>query len=156
MLQRVQSVYLFLVFLFAALFAVLPLGHFPAGSPDMPLRLISIHDFFAPIDGTGIGWMGALLILLFAIAILITVYMTFQYKKRLFQIKLGKMNIMVHAVMILITFFFLDSIRNQLDATGFSYGAAVFFPVISLIFILLANKAIRKDEELVRSADRLR
>ncbi|MFO7874671.1 MAG: DUF4293 domain-containing protein [Bacteroidales bacterium] len=156
MLQRVQSVYLFLVFLFAVLFAVLPLGHFPVGSPDMPLRLISMHDFFASIDGTGIGWMGALLILFWAIAILITVYMTFQYRKRLFQIKLGKMNIMVHAVMILITFFFLDSIRNQLDDTGFSYGAAVFFPVISLIFILLANKAIRKDEELVRSADRLR
>ncbi|MBK8498927.1 MAG: DUF4293 domain-containing protein [Flavobacteriales bacterium] len=37
-----------------------------------------------------------------------------------------------------------------------SYGASFFLPMGSLLLAILAERAIRKDEELVRSADRLR
>ncbi len=50
----------------------------------------------------------------------------------------------------------IDNIRTQLEHYEVSYGPGIFFPIISLLFILLANRAIRKDENLVRAADRIR
>jgi hypothetical protein len=35
-------------------------------------------------------------------------------------------------------------------------GIGMFIPILSIVLIVLANKAIRKDEQLVKSADRLR
>jgi hypothetical protein len=35
-------------------------------------------------------------------------------------------------------------------------GIGMFLPIISIVFIALANKAIKKDEDLVKSVDRLR
>jgi hypothetical protein len=37
-----------------------------------------------------------------------------------------------------------------------SYQFGIFLPVISLLLLVLASRAIRKDEALVKSADRLR
>jgi len=35
-------------------------------------------------------------------------------------------------------------------------GIGMFIPVLSIVFLVLANKAIKKDEDLVKSADRFR
>jgi hypothetical protein len=35
-------------------------------------------------------------------------------------------------------------------------GIGMFIPILSIVLIVLANKARRKDEQLVKSADRLR
>lgn len=155
MLQRIQSVYLFLVFVFAGLFAVLPLAHFSGDTPFIPLRIMQYSNFFSETAFNPV-WQGVLLIITWAISLLLTVFMTSQYRNRLLQVKLGKLNILIHVVLILLTFFFIDGLRSQLDAIAYSYGAGVVFPVISLVFILMANKAIKKDESLVRSADRIR
>ncbi len=154
MLQRVQTVYLFIVFIFSLLFVNLPLAHFPAESLT-PLRIITHSHFFALADLEG-AWLGVLLIILFALSALLTIYTTFLYKKRLQQIRIGKLNMILHAAMVLATFFFIDHIRSQANDTDFSYGVAVLFPIISMILLLMANRAIRRDEELVRSADRFR
>ncbi len=155
MLQRIQSVYLFLVFVFGILFAVLPLANFSGDTPFIPLRLLNYIAFFRETAFSA-GWQGIVLIIIWAFSLTLTVFMTFQYRNRLFQVKLGKLNILLHVGLILVTFFFIDSLRNQLDGVVFNYGAGVLFPVISLIFILMAIKAIKRDEALVRSADRIR
>jgi hypothetical protein len=36
------------------------------------------------------------------------------------------------------------------------YQFGMYIPLISLIFLVLASRAIRKDEELIKSSDRLR
>ncbi len=155
MLQRIQSVYLFLVFVFAILFAVLPIAQFVTDTAGYSLRLLKYRAFF---DQTVFyaNWTGVLLIILWASILVLIPIMTFQFKNRLLQIKLGKMNIFLHVLLIMLTFFFIDNISNQVDVVSFNYGPGVIFPVISLIFILMAIKAIKKDEELVRSAGRFR
>ena len=35
-------------------------------------------------------------------------------------------------------------------------GIGMFLPIVAIVFLVLANKAIKKDEDLVKSADRLR
>ncbi len=155
MLQRVQSIYLFLVFVFALLYALFPLAHLESDTASYVVRLTQFGSLFSQ-SPLSMGFLGVMAIVLWLVTIVITVYMTFQYKNRLFQIKLGKLNMLLHAALILVSFFFIDSLRAQLDNGTMSYGAGIFFPVISLIFILMAIKAIRRDENLVRSADRIR
>lgn len=40
--------------------------------------------------------------------------------------------------------------------TGASYNAGAFMPILAIIFCFLAIRGIRKDEQLIKSADRLR
>jgi hypothetical protein len=40
--------------------------------------------------------------------------------------------------------------------TAPSYQFGIFFPLVSLVCIIMASRAIRKDEALVKSSDRLR
>jgi len=35
-------------------------------------------------------------------------------------------------------------------------GIGMFLPIVSIVLLVLANKAIKKDEDLVKSVDRLR
>jgi hypothetical protein len=35
-------------------------------------------------------------------------------------------------------------------------GIGMFLPIISIVLLVMANKAIKKDEALVKSVDRLR
>lgn len=155
MLQRIQSIYLFLVFLFAILYALFPLAQLDSEMASYSVRVIQFGSFFAKTPFT-MGFLGVTAIVLWLAVVLMTVYMTFQYKNRLFQIKLGKLNMLLHAALILVSFFFIDNLRGQLENSAMSYGVGVLFPVFSLIFILMAIKAIRRDENLVRSADRIR
>ncbi len=155
MIQRIQSVYLFLVFVFALLFAVLPMAQFIVEEMSVSLRLLYFRSFFEETAFSS-SWHIVLLTILWAVSMLVTVVTTFQYKNRLLQIKMGKLNILLHVALIMLVFFFIDALRGQVIGAEFSYGAGVLFPVISLIFILMAIKAIKKDEALVRSADRFR
>ena len=60
-----------------------------------------------------------------------------------------------------IAFLFItdNSMRAYLERSGevvSSYGPSFFFPMVVLVLAFLAERGIRKDEELVRSVDRLR
>lgn len=155
MLQRIQSIYLFLVFVFALLFFVLPIAQFSSDTADLSFRLMQFRSFFDQVELSA-NWQLLVLIIVWATILILTVIITFQFRNRMLQVKLGKLNILLHVFLIMLTFFFLDSLRNQIDVVAFNYGAGVIFPVVSLLFILMAIKAIKKDEELVRSADRFR
>jgi len=156
MLQRIQSVFLTLVFVFALLFVFLPLGKFDLEGLKIFLKATGIDASANIPEEYGQVWYGyVLLILVFGIMVL-TVFSIFQYKRRSYQIQLGKLNILLHVGLVVIAFFFVDQWRDNLPNLPFSYGAGIILPLVALILILMANRAIKKDEELVRSADRIR
>jgi ABC-type polysaccharide transport system permease subunit len=41
-------------------------------------------------------------------------------------------------------------------ATVSEKGIGMFLPILTIVLLVLANKAIKKDEDLVKSVDRLR
>ena len=155
MIQRIQTVYLFLGFIFAILFLALPLGKIDINGMVYVVKSWSIvsADGTEKLDYSSI--LGVVAMVLPFIIMILCVYTTFLYKNRLLQIKLGKINIFLHVILVVSTFFYLDGIKSEFSGV-LTYGVAVVFPLLAMIFILLAGRAIRKDEELVRSADRLR
>jgi hypothetical protein len=78
-----------------------------------------------------------------------------QYKKRKLQIKYGCVMLILLLLSYVIVFFnHLYPFTGTIDFS--SFRISVLLPLIAIVFDILAILAIRKDEKLVRSADRLR
>ena len=81
--------------------------------------------------------------------------------------RLVNFSILLNIVMVVILFLFyydklykhaLTYLQNESIQVEIikSFKVGSVFPLISLVFLVLAYRSIRKDERMVRSADRLR
>lgn len=156
MLQRVQSLFLILVVALSVLYIVLPLGTFKMNDASVDIVLAVGSPAPESVASEHAVWYRSVLSALPLLALVYTIFIIFQYRRRMYQVKLGKVNILIHLIILVISFFYLDSLRQALPHMSFSFGPAVFFPIVSLILILRANRLIIKDEKLVRAADRIR
>jgi len=77
-----------------------------------------------------------------------------RFKTRKSQFVLNRLNILSNFVLLGVY------VYRALTLSGESLlsqkGIGVLLPVISIVFLVLANKAIQRDENLVKSVDRLR
>ena len=80
----------------------------------------------------------------------------FLYKKRSLQIRLGIFSFIAILIGMVLTviLFIQDPIMEQGGQPNDKLG--LYLPVISLVALLVAQRYIRKDENLVQSMDRLR
>lgn len=136
MIQRIQSLFLLVVILLnAVLVFYLPLW---TTSDDVEIYAIS-----QPIA-----------ISLFLLSSLVTLITIFLFKKRKIQFVLGRLNIILNFVLVGVFAYWTLSLPGEMDIS--EKGIGMLLPIISIVFIALANKAIKKDEDLVKSVDRLR
>ena len=136
MLQRIQTVYLFLAALVSAgLIFIFELWENSAGEPVYAEDVLLVFGLF----------MGSALISLVTI---------FLYKNRKLQFVLGRINIILN--LILLGLFVYWSLTISGETSVSEKGIGMLTPVFSIVFLVLANKAIKKDEDLVKSVDRLR
>ncbi len=78
-----------------------------------------------------------------------------KYKNRLTQMKFGALNSIFMAGTIGSAVYFASQLIRSLEVGG-QYGLGLWLPGAAVVCNLLANRFIRKDERLVRDADRLR
>ena len=76
------------------------------------------------------------------------------YKKRQHQFVLNRLNMIL--TLILLGLFVYRSLNVSGETAVSEKGIGIYLPIISIVLLALANKAIKKDEELVKSVDRLR
>jgi len=94
-----------------------------------------------------------ILALIFGTIVLIIVSII-SFKKRKLQFVLNRLSIISNFV--LLGVFVYRSLSLSGETLVSEKGIGVLFPVISIVFLVLANKAILRDEDLVKSVDRLR
>ena len=141
MIQRIQTVYLFLSALFTALLLFLPLavGVTVSGGPVRATLWGWTDPASADSLSSGaVHWIaGGLSVLVLALALVTCV---------------------VQVVLLLVVCGLLGWCLGSFAAplSAWSLSAASVFPVVSLILTLLAMRGISKDERLVRSLDRIR
>lgn len=87
-------------------------------------------------------------------SILVTFISIFSYKKRKSQFVINRLNIIL--IFFLLGVFVYRSLTLSGETLVSEKGIGVFLPIISIVFLVMANKAIKKDEDLVKSVDRLR
>lgn len=135
MIQRIQSIYLFI----AAIISLLLFWFFPLfNTQSGAIELIDEPIFFTAYVFSGI----------------ISLFTIFRYKNRKQQVVSGRINIIVNFIAFsFILYYFFTALKS--DAQN-QLGVTAFLPIITVVFISMANRAIMKDESLVRSADRFR
>jgi hypothetical protein len=158
MIQRIQT-----VFLIVAVLASIALFFFPFAGvySDIHTYKLWIYDFknMVPGEEPAFSFTTVLpLLLLNIITVAMALVSVFLYKNRMSQLRFVRIGIFTDIVLIgLIFFVYARIVENKLGATPDYLGeAGIYFPLITLIFLILANRFILKDERLVRSVDRLR
>lgn len=76
------------------------------------------------------------------------------YKNRQNQFVVNRLNIVLN--LFLLGLFVYRSLSLSGETTISEKGIGMLIPIFSIVFLVLANKAIKKDEDLVKSVDRLR
>ena len=88
------------------------------------------------------------------ISIALAIISILSFKKRQLQFVLNRLNIISNFVLLGVFVYRLLTLSGETIVS--EKGIGMFLPIISIVFLVLANKAIKKDEDLVKSVDRLR
>jgi len=136
MIQRIQTVYIILV---ALLTGVLPF----------------YLSLWTGIEGNTVFAMDIIWVaVIFAASSALALITIFLFKKRKNQFVFNRLNIILN--LFLLGFFVYRSLNLSGETSVSEKGIGMLIPVFSIVFLVLANRSIKKDEDLVKSVDRLR
>jgi hypothetical protein len=153
MIQRIQSLYLFVAGLFYFLYWFFGLEWYERGYPI-------IIEFFSYIK-----WIDFILVIFSFIPLIISLLCLLTillFKSRRAQIKLSLINLRLSMIMCLFTaFYFYHSLTALIELMPsvfleFLMYVAILNPFLCTYLIFNAIKSIRKDDDLVSSIDRIR
>ena len=139
MLQRIQTIYLILA---AVITGVLPFI-FPLWKEQVGTEIV---DFYFMKEMSYVA--------LFGLSTALSVVSIISFNKRQNQFVMGRLNIILN--LILLGLFVYRLLTLSGETTVSEKGIGMFLPIVAIVFLVLANKAIKMDEDLVKSVDRLR
>lgn len=134
MIQRIQSLYLLL----AGLTMTVGIFFIPLFERSEGPLFITEFGLYMMMSGVAAG---------------LALSNIFNYKKRQTQVVLNRLNIILSFVLFGLLLWKNYELNNSALA-GLLYGS--FMPLVNVIFLVLANRGILKDEMLVRASERFR
>ena len=136
MIQRIQTLYLIL-------------------SSGISAGLIFVFHLWTNTKGVKVFALDDYMCLaVFLGSALLSLIAIFSFKNRKFQFVLGRLNILLNFILLVI--FVTQSLNLSGETNVSENGIGMLLPIFSIVCLVLANKAIKKDEDLVKSVDRLR
>jgi len=147
MIQRKQSIFIGLSVVFSLLLYLFPVVNYVAESESISF---SSNPFSNGVQNTSWNYLVFVFNLLFLGTSFIAL---FSFKNRKKQIKICGYAI-ISSIFLLIGFLTFPFIQSQTMLKHFNWPISLI--PISIIFLLIAIRFIKQDEELVRSADRIR
>lgn len=140
MLQRIQTIYYFIAFVVSG---ILPF----------------VFKLWTTEAGIDIYFNENLaFIVLFVFSAVLSVISIVSYKKRKQQFVMGRLNIILNLILLGLFIYRALNLSGETDPQMVisEKGIGMVLPIVSIVFLSLANKAVKKDEDLVKSVDRLR
>lgn len=157
MIQRIQSLFLAVAAIAAILMFFFPVADFYSETLGNYKLLATGLKYMDPDPKIHASVLFALPLLTLVLGSAgLSLVTLFLYKNRSLQIRLLAFNILITIVLVIVVLLFYMNSVQKLTGIPPAYEFGAFCPLISLLFLILANRYIRKDENLVRSADRLR
>ncbi len=141
MIQRIQSIYLLLVAILMVAFLFVSFAH----SQEFSLSVQGVS-----VNGAVIATTWGVFILN-AVTALIACMTIFLYKNRPSQARLCLGN-----ALFMVTLYAVIFLVIHIKGLDVSLSPTITIPFVALVLDLLAYRAIKKDEKLVRSLDRVR
>lgn len=145
MIQRIQTIYFLLAALCFGSMFFLP----------MAISAVATQGFFT--DQAYTITDHPLLLVETVLGIVLALGSIFLYTNRSLQVKMGYAVILVAIALPVCSFLILSGSGAGVEQnTGVQHQAGLFIPVGAIVFAILAMIRVRKDEQLVKSMDRLR
>ena len=152
MIQRIQTIYLVLAALLLGLTFAFPFATYSLSQGDVIFNAYGVTENVGEIN-TYFPYY-----ITIALSMGLALFSILQYKKRKLQITVGRLVYILLSVTIAFVFIDFYSLKEQfeIDSASVSCGVSMFLPVAALPIMFMANRNIRKDEDLIKSLDRLR
>lgn len=162
MIQRVQSLYLLIVFILCVVSLFTTVAMYTAGGENVAeftnFTFTTFNEPFNQVMSAGPWALAVIQIVVAALAI----YTILKFNKRVLQMRITVFNIILLVGYLLVYSFYAwvyQQKLNQVDAplqVMYQLRLPALYPLVSIILCILAFRGIRRDEKLVRSLDRLR
>lgn len=160
MIQRIQTVFLFLVVVAMGVTIGLPLWEqmkTGSGTEDSwiltAFTLSNLNPAGEVIETSSKWYIGALA----CFAGLMALISIFQYKNRTRQMMINMINSLLMVGLVAVIFLTTNGVNTEIGALeNGAYLPGFWAVLIAMVCNMLANRFIRKDEMLVRSVDRIR
>lgn len=141
MIQRVQTLWMLLSSIAAALIWIVPV--FGGLAADGTARICSIRE-------------NLLIMFLVALAVIIPFINMFLFKARPTQKKLVVVNMLLAAAILGAEYFFVAAFKKEFGIVQGNWQLSAVLPFFIILFMVFAYRGIRQDEQLLSNADRMR
>lgn len=143
MIQRIQTIYLLIAFVCSGVMVFL------FDLWDTSTEGVRAYDLISQSN-----FVLKLVPILFFISALLPLFTIFKFSNRKLQMNLGKLTIVINLILLGLFVYLIQTLSGETSVSKKDIG--MFLPLLSILLIFLANRAIKKDEDLVKSVDRLR
>ncbi len=138
MLQRIQTIWLFLASACAFISLKVPFYNGTRSDATLPNKLLGTDNFYLMLLTIAIG-----------VIALITIFL---YSNRKLQIRLCLLNILLEGLLI---FLYYKQTITFVAGSG-TYSLTAILQVLILIFLFLAIRGINNDNKIIKESNRLR
>lgn len=157
MIQRVQTIFLFLIVVCMGLTLGTQLWSQEGAAGDSwnlsAFVMRNLDEGGQLIQSSSKWYLGALA----SLSAILALVSIFQYRLRSRQLLLNMINSLVMVSLVAGTFLTTNGVNEAIQAQdGGNYGIGFWSILVAMVMNMLANRFIKKDEALVRSVDRIR
>lgn len=152
MIQRIQSVWLLFASVTIFLLLAIPVASSVEGGKEFWIQATGLYQQENGVT-TKTDNHTPLIVSVIAVG-LMCIAVIFNFKKRSLQKRLCFVLIAMVVLLSFWIFTYVQKIPGGL--ANISYNAGIALPILAIVFCVLAVRGITKDEQLLRSADRLR
>ena len=152
MLQRRQSLYLFLVFILSIVLFTGPLASVSSGDGVYFLKHSGVFDLSGERQDVA-TWP---LTMMISISTLLSFLTIFSYLKRPRQMRMTLFLMFFNLGLVAVVAYYVAYVMHNYNGEQFLFEWRIVIPPVMLVLLILAFRGIRKDELMVRAADRIR
>ena len=152
MIQRIQSIYLAVISILLSAMMFFPLAEILSNDKIVVFNAFSIVFLNGEVSYSFYLILQGVVIALLSVTNLVAIFL---YSNRKLQMMLCKLSVVFEILLCNLIFY---NVVHSISSKTFDiqYSFPIVFPIIALILQLLAFWAIRKDDRLIRSVDRIR
>lgn len=153
MIQRIQTIYLALAAIISSTLTYVNIVDYVTTSGTYVLQMRGVFNSLNLTEASILE--NNIFTVLVILTILLPIYTLFLYKKRKLQLKLTLGSMLLNVAVFGWIFAIGNFTREFIDFKT-EYSLYTLFPIFATIVLVLAYLAIKKDEDLIKSLNRIR
>jgi hypothetical protein len=156
MIQRVQSIYLLLITVLMSFMLMRPYAELTITNDQTLIFQCHAVNIYTGDHVTGVYQTTTPVIALVLIIGLLSFGNIFFYNRRIVQMRICMVNMVLLLSLLIIILIYYNAAKMSLITNYASFRIPAIFPLMSIVFNIMAYRLIHRDELLVNSYNRIR